>query len=198
MKAALEAYRSEMKLEELNAKRNKLRDVVTREFDKIRHELKHDLVYMFKSEIALIGLDIREKGFVYDFRIDKDWYSVRESKKGFGFLDVRTRLGLIMTFKPSQKVRINQCETAFVDQIFKHLAECKILYEKITDDFYSRLILHTYCLFNLYTSYPIAETKRSVRLILGCWRDSDLKCFPREIILMICKRALWACHPRDP
>ena len=196
MKAALEAYRSEMTLKELNKKRNKMRDEIVREFGKIRHELKRDLMFIFKSEITL---SIREKGFEYVFIIDKEWYSVRESKKGFSFLDVCTlRSRIIMTFRPSKEVRINHFETLSVDLIFKHLSNCKILYEKITEEFYSKLSLETQRLFNLYTNYPIAETKQSVRLILGLWRDSDLKCFPREIVLMICKRALWACHPRDP
>jgi hypothetical protein len=44
--------------------------------------------------------------------------------------------------------------------------------------------------YHLYRKYPLLQTKRSVLLIVAHWRDSDLFCFPRDIIKYICKLAL--------
>lgn len=42
----------------------------------------------------------------------------------------------------------------------------------------------------VYRNYPLLATKHSVILILSKWRDSNLNCFPRDIIKIICKLSI--------
>jgi len=59
----------------------------------------------------------------------------------------------------------------------------------IPSDLFDILIkMNERCKF--YRKYPLLATKHSVILILSKWRNSDLNCFPRDIIKIICKLSI--------